>query len=403
MQMNRSNDLSVQSAPDMMSRGSGKAASPDRRRNSSYNHVSPSSMISWQAKTEPTFDACQSSVGRKRSRNPPLPQVVEGVLHDPSEFLAANTYDDIAPPAFSPPFSPLDNLTCQDPGRLSVSDCNSQYTWGSSALSSQASTPLTDLSVTSMSRNGSFQSDYSFAQQCLPAQFDMMRMQSEMSSVPMSASQSEMPFDSASQAHFNLQSVARSRSSGHAIPSLQRFQHSPFTLSSSDTVTSPLSNQSASFLVAPSLQRSDSDQSTSSSSSSQSQSRSTRRHHEQLKQQKNCPILPKASDSVKTETHKMTRIKSVDGSYKQVGVLQRKQSTYQRPQHPKVYCRTCNKHPEGFRGEHELQRHISRAHSTMRKVWICVDPEGPESKFLANCKACRNQKRYGAYYNAAAQ
>jgi hypothetical protein len=74
---------------------------------------------------------------------------------------------------------------------------------------------------------------------------------------------------------------------------------------------------------------------------------------------------------------------------------------YQRPQHPKLLCPDCNDIPEGFRGEHELQRHKNRAHSDRRKVWICVDSSN--SGFLANCKACRTQKRYGAYYNAAAQ
>ena len=67
-----------------------------------------------------------------------------------------------------------------------------------------------------------------------------------------------------------------------------------------------------------------------------------------------------------------------------------------------LLCSMCNDHPYGFRGEHELQRHINRSHSHSRKVWICVDSSA-DKKFLANCKACRQKKRYGAYYNAAAQ
>ena len=70
---------------------------------------------------------------------------------------------------------------------------------------------------------------------------------------------------------------------------------------------------------------------------------------------------------------------------------------------PRLFCRFCDKVPEGFRGEHELQRHQSRAHSSeRRKVWICEDRLG-DGSFLANCRACENRKRYMADYNAAAQ
>lgn len=71
---------------------------------------------------------------------------------------------------------------------------------------------------------------------------------------------------------------------------------------------------------------------------------------------------------------------------------------YVRPQHPKVTCPHCGVHK---RGTHELERHIARDHRAIRKGYICVD-SSENRDLLRNCKHCRNQKVYGAYYNAAA-
>ncbi len=82
---------------------------------------------------------------------------------------------------------------------------------------------------------------------------------------------------------------------------------------------------------------------------------------------------------------------------------------YERPKHPKVECNQCNEHPEGFRGEHELRRHTQAKHKSMVKKYICRDPAAfgiPHSetpaKALKDCKKCSSEKKYGAYYNAAA-
>jgi len=146
-----------------------------------------------------------------------------------------------------------------------------------------------------------------------------------------------------------------------------------------------------------------SDSSTGHASSFSSGSRQARRDRE-IKQAGRCRIAPKADPSTgETKTAssnaQMMRVRSGDGSSKNVGVIPK--TPYVRPQHPKIECPHCNERREGFRGTHELERHIQRQHSVVRKGYICVAPDF-DKNFLSGCKHCRGRKIYGAYYNAAA-
>jgi hypothetical protein len=146
------------------------------------------------------------------------------------------------------------------------------------------------------------------------------------------------------------------------------------------------------------------------STSSQSSSRNVKRLQAQINIAAARPLMPKGGSdddamSRNNSSQSMTRLESKDGSQDKVAISK---PAYQRPKHDRVYCKQCDSHSEGFRGEHELRRHMDREHKSLVKKWVCSEPadglKHPKPVVpLSRCKACGQQKKkYGAYYNAAA-
>ncbi|RMZ66589.1 key lime pathogenicity [Pyrenophora seminiperda CCB06] len=278
--------------------------------------------------------------------------------------------------------------------------------WSSSSDVSSPSTPSTALTTpvtqsSNMSRQGSYN----------PQFFDhvsMLRVQSDSSCMlPILSEDGTFPCSF----HVDQKSTSESAGASHFLN---------FTGSSSEGFLSSASSVPASAhalassdnhlsYLAEDMRRSTSATSSEGYSSEVSApgstySRQSQREREIIAQAASRKIAPKAIDCNDETTSlssdaQMTRIRSEDGSSKTVGVLSK--TPYVRPQHPKIKCNYCNERPDGFRGTHELDRHIARAHASRRKGYICID-SSTDKKFLANCKHCRNKKVYGAYYNAAA-
>jgi hypothetical protein len=121
------------------------------------------------------------------------------------------------------------------------------------------------------------------------------------------------------------------------------------------------------------------------------------------------PLTPKGGNGATPKSRdnpSQSMVRSESEAYTKVGISSK--HTYQRPKRERVLCKLCPNDREGFRGEHELRRHVDREHKSIVKRWICVEPNDglahPKPVLpLSRCKACHQQKKkYTAYYNAAA-
>lgn len=155
------------------------------------------------------------------------------------------------------------------------------------------------------------------------------------------------------------------------------------------------------------MQRTQSNDSNVSTSSIKSRSRQQLQKQNQLATSRKLAPKGVSDDDESQSVSPLVRIKSKNGDEDKI-VAAITKAPYQRPKHDRLYCKLCDDR-EGFRGPHELGRHQDRQHKDMVKKWVCVEPvDGIKEEFrpvnpLSKCKACnQHNKKYGAYYNAAA-
>lgn len=323
----------------------------------------------------------------------------EGMVeYTPEEFITNFIVPTSSPPAPS--------TQTPHPQQLHVQlTPNTQWSTQSDGSISPTSTPSTAL-MTPVTQSGNTMSRQGSCNPNFLDEVSMLRVHSDSSLFPPLLSEDgTISFSSSS---FDVESKGYSNDNPHF---LDRFTGPPSESFLSPAPVSAASIQAlaaSSSYLAEGMTRSASDSSegnASNASASSVASRPAMRQREINAQAGRCKIAPapRAINSSETKStsndHQTLQIQSEDGSHKNVGVISR--APYVRPSHPKIRCPHCNDRAEGFRGAHELDRHIARAHSAFRKGFICVDAS-PDKKFLANCKHCRNQKVYGAYYNAAA-
>jgi hypothetical protein len=364
-------------------------SSPNDNKNSGYALYSPSAPLSKRSSLQPINEAAMFNNNNTM------------VEYDPADYV--NNLNELSGSAS------LHTTPSFDSSRFQTSQLTQESQWNLSLDSSiSPSTPEPALLTPAATISSSGMSP----QTSLNPQFfddSMLRVHSDSSSLYPLPNEVE---DGFSISPYHVGSKAISACVDTSVfpisftgPSSDVFpSHTP--LSRSVSTLGDLSQQQP--VLAEDMRRSASASSDSDSSLDSTSSTSTRqsRREREIAAQSSRKIAPApmpvdCSDETQCDSSnvQMKRVLSSDGSSK--GVAPISKAPYIRPQHPKIMCQHCNVRPEGFRGTHELDRHIARAHAPTRKGYICVD-YSEDKKFLAGCKHCRNKKVYGAYYNAAA-
>jgi hypothetical protein len=382
------------------SSASSLARSPSTASDASHLQHSPSTWHSMSQEAANDYTFYSDASMRQQHALQPIP---EAAVYSHAGMTEWNPHDYVSSCIESNSLNSLSSSLPQQSQQTQV-QLTPALQWCSSSEGSAPSTPSTAL-MTPITQTSNLMSRQSSCNSHFLDETSMLRIQSDSScTLPI------LPEDGVSFFPFDLES----KSVTHCVdPSV--FPNG-FVGSANEALSFPSVSASAPALasadnmpyLAEDMRRSASTTSSEgnasdASASSSNCSRQSRREREINALAAARKIAPKAIESIdETESalsNQMARIRSEDGSSKTVGVISK--TPYVRPQHPKIMCPMCQERPDGFRGTHELDRHIARAHATTRKGYICID-YSPDKKFLAGCKHCRNKKVYGAYYNAAA-
>ena len=298
-------------------------------------------------------------------------------IYDPADYFKATQ------PLLSPTFS-FNVQSRDDPSqpRLSSSPHASSLSHSPSTLMSDDLSMLTPATSVNMSRDNSLRTAMS-----------MMRVKSQTSN-------SEMNLDDASR-NFNSHtspSSFRQDKNTPLSPSLS-VSHVGGVLDMEHVLSC---DQSKSFSTPlATVQEHGMSRSVSLHSLNSSQSRLSRRSQEVAQGIRQ--IAPKeGSESMSRQSSSSSENEVIQNrSEGGTKVVIPRKPGYQRPVREKIMCDQCNTKRDGFRGPHELRRHIENVHATTREAFVCVD-RSPDKQYLAKCKSCSSQKKYHAEYNAAA-